>query len=268
MNQAGRHRQDRRFSGWSPRAMEGGMELFAETIQLLRSFAAAAGGRRLDAGARPPWPPGGRGCVVFKEDTVLELGGPSTESMSAVLWTCGAEEVHGGSITLVGPDFAEARTPGLPLGLVNIVKVDTVEPDDAAYLMRDLELVPFELDLKGFMVRSSSVKHSLRCRIGTQAPRDCVCAAGLAGALGRLYLEKPRVLAVETLIVTSAGRDMEDLRKILDPALAKIEALYRAASGEEFDCASCDYRDVCSEVEEIRRLHEAFMRKTREAVNG
>jgi hypothetical protein len=244
------------------------MELFVETIRLLRSFAKARGGRRLDAGSQPAWPAGGRGCVVFREDTVLELGGRSTQSVSAVLWTCGAAEVDEGAITLVGPDFAEAYLQELPMGLVTIVKVDGVQPEDAPNLQRDLELVPFELDLKGFMVRSSSFKHSLRCRIGSQAPAKSISAAGLGAALGRLYLGKPRVLAFETLFVTSSGRDMDELRSLLEPAFMKIEALYRTGSGEEFDCASCDYRDACSEEEELRRLHEARARKTREAVCG
>jgi len=40
------------------------------------------------------------------------------------------------------------------------------------------------------------------------------------------------------------------------------------ASEMDFECGSCDYRDVCEEAEGLKGMRDKLMEKSREALHG
>ncbi|HPC46451.1 MAG TPA: hypothetical protein PLW83_00280 [Deltaproteobacteria bacterium] len=230
------------------------MELFTDTIESLRSFMSASPHASVRRAGPASWP-AGRRSIVFREDTGLELGGPRAESTSAVLWTGRLDMVRDGLVTLVGPDLTGIASTSLPFGIVTVAGITGCTEDNVIDLHRELELVPFELELEGFMLRSASLQHKPWCRISKRALERGFDAATLASSLMALYRKKPWVLSVETFVVTASDSDVRSMASILENAFMKTAALYKMAFEPELECESCEHQDVCDQADELRRTH-------------
>ncbi|HQI02779.1 MAG TPA: hypothetical protein PLA18_16010 [Deltaproteobacteria bacterium] len=149
------------------------MELFEPVIRELRSFIVETPHARSWAGGPSrPWPRGGARNIVLKDDVGVELGGPSGESLSCLVWTHDLPCIRDGCITLIGPDISECMGVGGPLGKVVLVGVEGFTGENAYERHREMDLLRYDLDLKGFMIRAVSSRMSEWCRISRQAVRQ------------------------------------------------------------------------------------------------
>lgn len=245
------------------------MELFAGTIETLRIFVEASACRR-------SWPsddmvqwPGGLGRnVVLKEDMDLELGSPETESVSCLLWTEDTSCIDPGRITMIGPDFTESRGRSLPFGKVVLLAVEGFSEDNAYERHRDLDLLRYDLDLKGFMIRAASQYMREWCRISRDALAQGLSAHVLGSSIVRLYRKIPYVKDVEIIFFTSSVHDVRRLREITAPSGLIVAAMNKMASEMDFECSSCDYRAVCDEAEGLKGMRASLMERSRRSVHG
>lgn len=243
------------------------MELFSDSIEALRAFFRCHPWARTCPVPDVPWRKQSR-SIVFSTDTGLELGGPSTTSISAVLWTCGRNESSDDMFTLVGPDFTEITSPSSPFGLVAVVGVEECDAQNVLDVHRRLELVPYDLELEGFMFRSASLQHKPWCRISKEAIARGMRASHVASCLMELFRSIPWVTGVEIGVVTSSARDVESVRDILEGAFRKIAALYRMTYGDDLACETCEYQDVCDASDELRAAHALQARKKGEMTHA
>ena len=66
------------------------------------------------------------------------------------------------------------------------------------------------------------------------------------------------VLAAEVLLVTSSAEDVRRLERLSERAARRLAALDKRSNEREPACDSCEYTEVCAEVEGLRRnRHEA-----------
>ncbi len=242
------------------------VELFTETISAVRAFVSQTSGlRSWIADPKPSWPPGGGRNIVFKEDLGLELGSPQKESVSCLLWTHDLASIENNKVILVGPDFPESMEQSLPFGKVVLAGVEGFTEDGAYDLHKDLDFLRYSIDLRGFMMRSASQYMREWCRISTEAIRQGFSARILGSALIGLFLEKPFVKAVEVIYLTSSPEDVVRLREITSPAEKVIAAMNKMASEMDFECASCDYQEVCDDASQLKAMRERLMKKSQEA---
>lgn len=249
--------------------MKNRMELFANTIEAVRSFVEHTPSRRTwRADTAVPWPAGGGRNIVLKEDLGLELGSPEKESVSCLLWTGNLSGIADGRITLLGPDFPESRGESLPFGKVVLAGVEGFTADNAYDRHKDMDFLRYDLDLKGFMMRAVSQYMREWCRIGNEAILQGFSARILGSALMSLFRERPYVKAVEVIFLTSSTSDVMRLKEITEPAEKIIAAMNKMASEMDFECGSCDYQDVCDEAQGLKGMRDKLMEKSREAVHG
>jgi CO dehydrogenase/acetyl-CoA synthase beta subunit len=238
------------------------MELFDSTIQDIRSFVAKRQGKRTwNVEAGHPWPEGGDRNIVLKEDMGLELGSPDGESLSSILWTGTPGLIQDGSITLVGPDISESHGGSLPFAKVVLAGVSGFTDENAYERYRDMELIRYTLDLRGYMLRAVSQYQREWCRISRDAIDDGFSFDILGAALIEMFREKPYVNAVEILYVTSSPEDVWQLKDITKDTSRMIGAMHKMAEEEDFDCDTCEYQDVCDDAGELKKMREARMRK-------
>lgn len=241
------------------------MELFSQTIDAVRTFVDTRPSPR--SWMESPgfqWPSGQGRNIVLREDTGLELGSPDQDSVSCILWTGGRTPVVDGRITLIGPDFPESPGRSLPFGKVVLASVEGIDEDNAYDMHRDMDFLRYELDLRGFMVRAVSRHMKEWCRISRDALALGFSARVLGSSLIRLFRRRPYVKSAEVICVTSSTVDVARLREITAPAEKIIAAMNKMAVEMDFDCTSCDYRDVCDEAEELKAMRGSLVKKREE----
>lgn len=200
------------------------------------------------------WPVAGRGNVVLEPDTAIELGNPRDESASFMLWSDDTKKINDGRMTLIGPDLGESKQKGLPFGKVVLLGVKGMTEDNCYERHRELEMARYDLNLSGYMMRSASQYGREWSRISKEALGSGVTFATLSSALAQMYRNVDFVESVEIVFVTSSPEDVRELGILGDKASRLIGALNKMAAEMSFECDSCDFVDVCSEVEDLRNI--------------
>ena len=236
--------------------------MFDSTIRDIRSFVADREDKRIwNVQTGHPWPEGGNRNIVLKEDMGLELGSLDTESLSCILWTGTPGLIHDGSITLVGPDISESYGGSLPFAKIVLARVSGFNDENTYERYRDMELLRYTLDLRGYMLRAVSQYQREWCRISRDAIEGGFSFDILGTALMNMFREKPYVDAVEIICVTSSAEDVRQLKGITRDTSRVIGAMHKMAEEGDFDCDACEYQDVCDDAGELKKMREARMRK-------
>lgn len=193
--------------------------------------------------------------VILAEDTAVELGHPSTASLSAVLVTWDPGLVRPGRITLVGPDLDGPPGPGSrPFGQVSMLAVkpgsvpDPFALDSAQYLLHKLP---------GYAVRS--VPGKLWVRVSRKGRQAGLTLRVVGAALVAAYTgDFDEVEAAEVVFVTSSASDVEALSEVAVEARilsGRHKKLFLGADGEiecrELACDTCEEKPVCDNLRDI-----------------
>jgi len=245
------------------------MQLFDTMIEDTKRFIEGHEQRRTwTALDKPAWPEGGNRNIVLKEDMGLELGSPQTQSLSCILWTENLDLIKDGSITLAGPDLSQSYGKSLPFAKIALVGVSGFTEENTYERYKDMELLRYQLDLRGFMLRAVSQYMREWCRISSEAVIRGFSVQVLGSALMALFKEKPYVRAFEVIFLTSSAEDVKRLKEITEPSQKIIAAMNKMAEEFDFDCASCEYLDVCNEADLLKGMRDRLREKQKEVVHG
>lgn len=207
------------------------------------------------------WPAGNGQNVVLKQDTAVEMGNPREESVSFVLWVNDPSLVHDGTITIVGPDIREKLGMSLSFGKVVVAGVKGFNEENSYNRYREMELLRYELDLKGYMMRAVLQNHREWSRISRDAMDRGFSFSLLGSALIKKFKEKDYIESVEVVFTISNKQDVQELRSVFNGAMIIVSAMDKMAEGLAYLCNTCDYKDVCDEVGELRDLHNSLAAK-------
>jgi CO dehydrogenase/acetyl-CoA synthase beta subunit len=121
--------------------------------------------------------------------------------------------------------------------------------------------VRYNLNLKGYMIRAVSQYMREWSRISREAITNGFSLSVLSSALMEMYREKLEYIkTMEILFVTSTPDDVRSMRCIGERAARLIGAMNKMAQELSFDCGTCDFTDVCSEVDALKSMRQS-MRK-------
>ncbi len=238
------------------------MKLFEEVIGELRSWSdtmkGSPHGYKERMAISRPWPAGERGNIVMQCDTAVELGNPRDGSASFLLWTEDRDLVRDGIFTLIGPDVSGAAGVSFPLGKALILAVDGFTEENCYDRHRRIELVRYDINLRGYMMRAVSQYLREWSRISRQAMADGFSLEVLAAALMDRYRALDFVLGAEMIVITSSPEDVRSLQLIGERSVRLISAMNKMAHELSFDCGTCEYTDVCGEVSGLRTMRETL----------
>jgi CO dehydrogenase/acetyl-CoA synthase beta subunit len=207
------------------------------------------------------WPAAGDRNLVLQSDTAIELGNPANESLSLSIWTENSDAVTDDRITLIGPDIAGSEGPRLPFGKIVLIAGEGFNEDNAYDRVREIDLVRFDISLKGYMMRAASRYMREWSRISKSAVENGFSFSVLGNALIKELKKIDYIKSVEVIFVTSTDNDVA----LLYPAASQVGKINNAMSKmmEEmsFDCDECEYYEVCGEVSELRSMHKAMKEK-------
>ncbi len=241
------------------------MRLFEEIIGELGSFREAVQRgstfRAYRAAPGSAWPQSERGSIVMKSETAVELGSPKDESVSFLVWTEDASLVKDGVISLIGPDLAESAVHSLPFGKAVILGVNGFTEENCYERHREIELLRFDVNLEGYMMRAVSQHMREWSRISTEALAKGFSLKIMGGVLIEMYRSLDYVHAAEILFITSSSEDVRKLRGLGERSNKIIGAMNKMAVELALDCSTCEYNEVCAQVAGLRSLRDSLAKE-------
>ena len=207
------------------------------------------------------WPQEKNRNLVLGKDTAIELGNPKSASTSFLLWVNNSDKVKNGRISVVGSDLPQAEETMLPFGKIVIIGGSDFNAGNSYDRYQELEHLRYDIQLKGYMMRGVSQYQREWSRVSKAAVRDGFSFHVLGGALIDTYSELDYVQAVETIFITSSSSDVLEMKTVSDDIARIIAAMNKMASEMSFDCDTCEYTDVCSDVAELRSMRRTLEKK-------
>ena len=207
------------------------------------------------------WPTEKNRNLVLGPDTAVELGNPKDASTSFLMWVNDPDKVKNNRITIVGPDLPRLNGKQVSFGKVVIVDASDFDADNSYQRYREMELLRYDIHLKGYMMRGVSQYQREWSRVSVDAINRGFSFKYLGGALIDQFSKMPYVRSVETVFITSSREDVMEVKTISDDVFKLISAMNKMAEELSFDCDTCDYNDVCGDVAELRAMRNALKNK-------
>lgn len=195
--------------------------------------------------------------IILEEETAVELGDPRLGSLITLLWG-DPSLVEDGNITLVGPDVSQASPAKIPLGMVVIAGARF---SDEYECYRNLREAVYGVKLRGFMARMMPSRNTIWCRVSRDAISRGFSLFHLGGAIVNSLKRIAEVSSAEIIMATSGKEQVERMRPVVEGARMVVDAMIKMYSEMNFDCESCDYKDVCEEVVELKRIRDRLKEK-------
>jgi CO dehydrogenase/acetyl-CoA synthase beta subunit len=241
------------------------MGLFEKELSEIQEFLAGAEShphrREYRHSAPDGWPRGMGKSVVLSHDTAVELGNPLTESCSFLMWDNDPGRVRDGAVTLIGPELSECRGKSIPFGKVVIAGVSGFNAGNSYDRYREMDLVRYDLDLRGYMLRAASQYQREWSRVSREALGEGFSFEVLGGALIDAMKNIGYVDAVEIVFITSSPEEVRSIRPISEGVGTIIGAMTKMIDELDYDCGSCSYNDVCADVADLRSMRQQLEKR-------
>jgi CO dehydrogenase/acetyl-CoA synthase beta subunit len=198
---------------------------------------------------------------VLGQDTAVELGNPKDASTSSLMWNSNPQKIKNRRITVVGPDLPQVKWKMVSFGKIVIIGGEDFNEENNYERYRRLEQVRYDIHLKGYMMRGASQYQREWSRVSKESLDKGFSFRILGGALIDKYLELDFVRSVEVIFITSGREDVLEMKTVSDQVMRIIGAMNKMAGEMSFDCDSCEYTDVCSDVAELRSMRKSHGRR-------
>lgn len=208
------------------------------------------------------WPSSGLRDMILMPDLALELGGAENASVSFTLWTQDAARVKDGRITLIGPDLSEVSESQLPLGKLVLVHGDGFDESNARDRCLEMDLIRFDLSLKGYMIKAAPQYMREWSRISREAVHNKISLSIIGSALIHEYKKRDYIHSAEVIFITSSDDDVSELLPMGNRSRGFVNAMSKMMDEMDFDCSECDYRMICDDAEDLREMRKKMAGRT------
>lgn len=201
------------------------------------------------------WPRSDKNHVILENDTAIDLGHPQTESVAFMLWTESMDKVNDGQITIIGPDLTEIKDKKAPFGKITLLHCHGIDEDNAYDRYAELDMVRYKLNINDYMLRALPQNMREWSRVSKKGLSSGFSFQNLGSALIQDYKQLEYVDAAEIIFITSSTEDIRRLKPIGEKTVRVIEAMNKIFENVDLDCASCDFKDICDEIDGLKEMH-------------
>lgn len=233
------------------------MKLYDEVIGDLSELLKNSPCRALPIHSRNRWKDVGGDRLIFRGDMAYELGGGGLPALGCTMPTMETSLVQEDSILLYGSDLGDIRkdTPYARIAAVR-VRQDSMGEGNALYnAVCRLEYTKYHLFPEGYMMRISAAGEREMVRIGRQALRKGLGFAQVGNLFLEAYHRHPEVEAVKLLFITGPDFPYQRLEALVKKAEQITKAVDHITKNLTMDCGTCSLKQICDEVEDLKKLH-------------
>lgn len=227
-----------------------------EASELLSTVEARSGCTAMHVRADMPAWPRQKDQMIFAKETACDFGPAGVPSISLLLLTGQSKLVEDGAITLIGPDIPECKGREMAFGKIVLVQGVGFDDDNLYKRYQQMNLQRFDLGLQGCVPRAVPQKNREWLRIGKDAMAAGFDFETLGTELYRQLHTLEYVQAAETVFITSGEQDVEVFESLSQRLGKAVFALNKMTEHLAYDCDECDCRDVCNEIDGLRRMHK------------
>lgn len=240
------------------------MKLYDGFIESSLALLEGQMGRRLAIpGADETWPDAGDYNLILRSEMAYELGGGNLPAVSGLGFTSSKRLVGGDELWLYGPDLPDLQkdAPYARLTLLRVAQ-DSLGEDDAAYAtIRKIEHTRYHIMPKGYMMRISAAIEREPVRVSGKDLKEGLDFSKVGGLFLEGYHQHSKILAVKLIFITLSDFPYHELDKQVHKAEKVTMTLDHIFKNLKMDCSTCNLKQVCDEVEEMRELHFAQAKK-------
>lgn len=205
------------------------------------------------------WTDAGDYNFIMHRDMAYELGGGNLPAVSGVGFTSSHGLVGGDELWLYGPDLPHLQkdAPYARLTLLRVAE-DSFGEDDAAYAtIRKIEHTRYHIFPEGYMMRISATSQREPVRVSRKALEEGLDFAKVGAMFLSGYHQHSQVLAAKLIFITIPDFPYHELNKLVHQAEKITMTLDHIFKNLKMDCRTCNLKQVCDQVEEMRELHFA-----------
>jgi len=196
--------------------------------------------------------------IILSQNVGRELGHPQNISLAFIVWT--QNEVERNRISLIGNDISEVSNIHMDFGKVIMLSVTNFDAENTYDRYQELDLLRFKLNLNGYMMRAASQQMREWSRISKDALKQGLSLFDLGSAWIDLYGQLPYVTDVEVLLSTDDAF-IKQLEPLSQQVFQYVQAMMKMHEEVSLDCATCEYQNVCNEVQSLRTMRKNILEK-------
>lgn len=212
--------------------------------------------QRWDYNPAEAWPDACKSELILQRDMAFELGGSAKPGFQYCCVTTGDCLDSRSETLLCGPDIG-AITADSAFARITLVRVSglTGPQEDHYRQLCDAAFVKYRVFPDGYMMRISPESNREQVRLSKQAITRGISFRGVGADFIRAHETLPNIVSVKVIFVTDPAADYAALEQAASGVQERMKALNTIFSGIPTDCASCQMKPLCDEVEGMRELH-------------
>ncbi len=201
-----------------------------------------------------------QGCIVLENETAVELGHPSKESLSLLMLTSDCGKISNDKITVVGKELNEIKKGPVSFAKIILIEMDDITDEQEAFdKFREIEQIRHTINLEGYMLRAAFQKSREWSRVSNKAKKDGFSFQLYGSELIKAYKALGYVKKAEIIFITENDRLIRSLMPMGEKTVRITKALNKIFENMEYDCDACSFQDVCEEIDGLKEMHKKGM---------
>ncbi len=239
------------------------MKIFDEIILKVDGLLADKGGKSYAFSSKKLADSTQKNELVLGSEAAYELGAVSKSCVNFVTVTMDESLVPCDEVVVYGKDLKEIAAD-CNFARITIVRTDDIyeHGEQHAYnIFKDIELSKFNVNIDGYMMRSSGFYGREQVRVSKKILKKGISFHGVGNRFISQYKQNKHVAAVKVIFITLDQFDYGKLESIAIDANARMKALNHMLADLKMDCKACEWKPVCDEVDGMKEAHEAMLKK-------
>lgn len=207
------------------------------------------------------WTDTGSNELIMLRDAAFELGGDGKPSVNYTCVTSDAGLVDKDEVLVYGPELNEIHGDESFARIVFLEVGDIGEDEEAYNAIRNMEFVRYHVFPKGYMSRVSSESNQEQVRISRNAIQQGISFEKVGDDYIGRYKSIAGVSHVKIIFLVG-----QQAIETLQPNAKKVDDITKTLThildGISTDCAHCNNKPICDEVEGLRELHLGKKKKS------
>ena len=212
------------------------------------------------------WPESDAFELLLQKDTAYELGAGGHEAVNftcvtddAFLMKAFCKDEGKDRILLFGKDLPEIKEAHdyarITLLLLRPEYAAEADAGKTFQTLQELDFVKYNVHPKGYMVRTSNQNHREQVRIGRRALQKGMTFEAIGNTFINKYRQNEKVCQVCLIFITDECMDYKALYQMAKQTADIRNSLSQMKKGLPTECAICEIKDICNEIEGLRELH-------------
>ncbi len=238
------------------------MEIFDNTLAELKTYLKEKSEKAtvFQCNEKVNWEKDEKTNIIMENDSAIELGHRTKESVYFLAWSEKNEHITDGKITVIGKDIPAIKEGKCSFGELILIKGHGFTEENAFDRHLELDLVKRRMNLKGYMIRAVPQRMREWSRISKDAVKKGFSFETLGSELIKKYKEIEYVDEVEVIFITSNDEDIKELVPVGTKVTKSVEAMNKMFENLQYDCKSCEFEDVCDEFGELKQMHKKMQK--------